>query len=405
MIKKILKFKFRIAIIVFFFIYATLFIFNADIFVRSDGWYYYHTAKCMVDQGSFVCSKEPTHWNYMDLYTKNQIDGKYISVTAPGTAIVYYPALLVAKMLSGEADLQNDYFLAYNGHTLLDGIVILITSLTLNLLSLLFVFKILREFGFSRKVSFVSIILISISTFIFWYAFMAPIYSHVAEVFFVTLILYSFVKFCNKKKNFYLYLMIFSIGFSILIRPILLPVGTLFVLGVFLNLFQTDKKTFLKKIIQIVLVSFFIAIPFLLVYFHYNQISYGTLVTSGYSSARNESFIGEFNGHNILFSIHRGWFIYSPLIIFSIFGLVTLFKRNKILSSILVLSIFSIVTIYGFWPNWWGGGSFGSRFLLFSFPFCVLGMALFLNKVRTYGKFLKKVILGLLIIFFVHSEI
>lgn len=36
-----------------------LFLTQGDPFVRSDGFYYYHTAKTLVDKGSFATNDEP----------------------------------------------------------------------------------------------------------------------------------------------------------------------------------------------------------------------------------------------------------------------------------------------------------------------------------------------------------
>lgn len=358
----------------------------------------------MVNEKSFVCKEKPVYWDYMDGHTKNTLDGKYIAVTSPGTSLIYFPSLAIANIFNEGHTIENDYFMSYNGHTLYDGIAILFTVIIINIISFIIIYKTLLLLKYSKKTIIFSLSVITISSYLLWYVFLLPIFTHTSEVFIISLILYTYLKYLSTNINKYLILLSGAIGFSVLIRPILLPIGCFFLLSILSNNFKTrftikDLKIFMKKAVII----FISALPFVLIYLIYNYQSYSSFVTSGYNSARSESFVSEFNGINILFSPFRGWFTYSPIMLLATIGLALLYKKRRSLSIISLLSILIIVCIYGFWPNWWGGGSFGSRFLLFSVPLCTLGLAELLESLKSKGILTRYAIFILTFLFSLYS--
>lgn len=316
------------------------------------------------------------YWETAPAWTKTMFNGKYVSVTSPGTSLFMVPALLIAKSVDQLVNLSDDYFFLYNGHAIVDGILILINSCVFFLIGIFFAYKSLRLLNFGKKLISIAILLSILCSYIVWYVLLYPSMSHIFEFFGVTLLMYSFLLYRKAQDTKYLIPFLLSSGILVLIRPIFVPMVLLaFVLLIY--------KTSRKKVIRILGIAFVVAIPFILVLAFYNLESYGSIFSSGYSITRGETFsLDRFNGFNLLFSIHRGWLIYSPLFIASIIGLVWLFKKDKRLSILSLGSIVLGVVIYGFWPTWWGGGSFGSRFMLYSLPFCILGLAIFLEKIK-----------------------
>ncbi len=392
----------KVALIFLVVFYLFLFITNGEPYVRSDGYYYFHTAECIINEHNFVCSKKPVYWDFMDMHTKSILDGKYVSVVAPGTSLLNLPALIVGKALSHMININNDYFLNYNGHTLIEGIMLLLNSILFSLLSIILIYKSLRILKFSARNSIISIGVVLISSFALWYVFLLPIFTHTYEIFTMSLLLYSLINFQKKQRKKYLILSGIAIGIAVLIRPIFVPVGVATLIYLFMNLPKD-----LKIIKKIKMLSYFLitGMPFAIIYILYNYISYGTLITSGYDSIRGESFSTTFNGLNILFSVYRGWFIYSPILLISLIGLIILIKKYKTLALFCLFSIFSGVVIYGFWPNWWGGGSYGSRFMLFALPFLAIGLAEILAHVNQIAKVRKRIISTIIILFFIYSSL
>jgi hypothetical protein len=83
-----------------------------------------------------------------------------------------------------------------------------------------------------------------------------------------------------------------------------------------------------------------------------------------YYSYNDEGFF--FNDPRIwegLFSFRKGWLVYSPIMILSLFGMLTLFNREYAPKFKLVVPLFLGLNLYIVfsWWCWWYGGSFGSR--------------------------------------------
>ena len=367
-----------------FLITFIIFLTNAEPYVRSDGYYYFHTTQCLINENNFACTEKPEYWGNMDSYTRNEYQGKYVSVTSPGTAILNTPLLILANLAGKIVDLNNQYFLAYNGHTLWQGLVIVLNSIIFAFLSLVLIYKALRHLGFSEKVSLLSVSASYLSSYAIWYVFLLPIFTHTYEIFAVSLCLFSFLK--AKKNPKYLYLLGSAIGVLVLLRPVLIAIGLFFIIPLVL---KKDVKSLIKIVIG--------GIPFAVIYFIYNLQSYGSLIASGYDTVRSETFNFQiFNGFNLLFSSGHGWLIFSPLMILGILGLVFGLKKMREISLISLISILAMVVIYGFWPAWSGGGSFGSRFMIFAVPFISIGVAILLSNQKKI--FYQKIILRKLVL-------
>jgi hypothetical protein len=63
----------------------------------------------------------------------------------------------------------------------------------------------------------------------------------------------------------------------------------------------------------------------------------------------------------VLFSFRKGAFVYTPLLIVSVFGLVLLIKKNKFQGWSLFLFFVLLVYLISSWWNWYYGPSFGQR--------------------------------------------
>ncbi len=75
---------------------------------------------------------------------------------------------------------------------------------------------------------------------------------------------------------------------------------------------------------------------------------------------------------NILFSPGRGLFVYSPIFVFSVFGMFLAWKSSSRLFRAVSLSALLGLFPYCFWRVWWGGWSFGPRLLADLTPFLSL---------------------------------
>ena len=375
--------------------YLLNFFFNGEPFVRSDGFCYYQISKSIINERNFISTNEPEYWDYMG-HVKETFNGNYISVCTPGTSLAILPGLAVANLFKGNANIHNDFFIAYNGHTFAEGLSILISAAVFSILSWILIYKSLRLLGFSERNSWFSILAVFLSSYALWYVFILPAFTHTYEIFSVSLLLYSFIKIQQQKtQNLKIFFLCgLASGFTVITRPTLLPLVILVCLGILI------QKHPWKKMAVIVLAG----LPFLFLYLSYNYISYGNVFAIGYSTVRNESFnLSHSYIFELLFSPLKGWFVFSPIYLFSVSGLILFYKKNRSLSLICLIGIFSIALIYSFWSQWWGGGSYGSRFMCFALPIGSIGLANFINYIKDKKQNIKIIFLSLIVIFVFFS--
>ena len=91
----------------------------------------------------------------------------------------------------------------------------------------------------------------------------------------------------------------------------------------------------------------------------------------------------------MLFTLHRGLFIWTPLTFFATVGFVVLLlrdRRHRAFIAALGVSALALLAIHALWAtNWDGGGSFSSRFLTALFPFFLVGTAEFVRRFKRPG--------------------
>jgi hypothetical protein len=98
--------------------------------------------------------------------------------------------------------------------------------------------------------------------------------------------------------------------------------------------------------------------------------------------------------YKLLFSPLRGMFIYSPLLILSVPGLVWLWRRHPATTALIVGIIGVTISLFSIWSS--GEGlSWGSRFLVPIVPFLCLALAPVLDRALAGSKVLVGLLLGL----------
>ncbi len=384
-------------------ILATTVIFmDGSPYVDSDGWGYYHAAKSLVKNGNFVALEKSEYFDY----SMNRVyyrQGKFVNRYAPGHALIAFPALLVASFFD-QGSIHTNYFKAYNGHSLWDGVALLLLNVLLTIFSFFFVYKILAIFEIRPLLKLVGSGIPFLVSFYYTYAIEEIGFSHVSEVFAISGVLFCtlrtlylrhktavILRFCALWSVFF--------GLAVLVRPtngiILLPWLAFYIYG----LFHVCSKSELLRSLALIGT---IGSAFLAVYLYYNWSSYGAPLAHGYmSNVGGSGFTFEkFFLLRILFSGCRGWIVYSPAVLFSILGLILsarnlgqkekfFFKLEKYFSLLSLLSICLNLLIYSFWRGWWAGNSAGQRYFILLTPFLAIGFAGWLKHFSRYRKWFR----------------
>jgi hypothetical protein len=81
----------------------------------------------------------------------------------------------------------------------------------------------------------------------------------------------------------------------------------------------------------------------------------------------------------VLFSDYHGLFTWSPILVLSMWGLVTLFKRERALIGPVALVLLISWYVNAAVVDWWAGEAYGARRFLSLFPLFVVGLAVWID--------------------------
>ncbi len=201
-------------------------------------------------------------------------------------------------------------------------------------------------------------ILIVFGTNLMMYCVIHPSFSHIYSFCFVNLFLYSTKLFLQSKKNKHAIIAAIALGMITIIRPIngiiifIIP----FLSSNFTELSYTflNPKTYKSLAIAILIFGGIISIQLFVWYIQTGSIFNWSYQHEGFYF-KNPQIV------NVLFSFRKGFFVYTPLALLSLLGLVKLFKESKF--QFFSISSFLCVLIYltSSWWCWYYGPSFGQR--------------------------------------------
>lgn len=118
--------------------------------------------------------------------------------------------------------------------------------------------------------------------------------------------------------------------------------------------------------------------------------------SSGIIDEDNKSAVGFFSEEKIprglyvlLVSDERGLFYFTPIFIFSIFGILYSLKRREEKNTAYIVPIALIIVnvfLYSSWGDPWGGWAYGPRYLIPTIPYLALFIGLFLSQGESLWK-------------------
>lgn len=298
-----------------------------------------------------------------------------------GVSVMLAPFFLAGHWIAGWiGSPQDGYSMPYQNATTMGVLFYLF-------IGLFFLRKILLSY-FSEKIVAVTLISIVLATNLLWYSTFEALMPHAVSFSLWTICIWTFFNWIKTETKKCLIYFGIAFGLIVLIRP-LSAVSILFFIvygitakGGFSGFVALIKSNF-KTVAMTKLTA--IAIACL-------QLCYWKYATGHwlYDVYKDEHFV--FNSPQILpflFSFRKGVFIYTPVLIFSVFGLIYFFKKNKTLFySILVLMSISIYLLSSWWA-WSYGISWGIRpmidyYAVLSIPFAA-GINYFYNRSKVFS--------------------
>ena len=303
------------------------------------------------------------------------INGHQLNKYFSGEAILLLPFFLTALFLSwitgADVNGLSFFFQLFTG---LGSIFYLFAGLY-------YLRKITVNFGFSETAIAVSLTAAVAGTNLFYYSLMQPAMSHTFSFFSINAFLWSSI--CLAKTPSCQARIMTGIMLALII--LLRPVNLLLVLVIPLFLNGAASSAFIKNILSLKRPGFiisFVSILLLQPVLWYLQTGHWLIMSypdEGFYFLRPR--ICDF-----LLSFRRGWFIYTPLMMPAMAGI--LYMPGKKLRNICIFMLFISVLIYvsSSWWCWYYGDGFGQRPLVDFYGVFIILLAALLSRIQTKPK-------------------
>lgn len=339
-----------------------------------------------------------------DLNFKSNVNGYWLIETPAhhfvpkvtyGMALFYSPFYLLAKLLSDVNSTGYESVYAWFVHF---GCIIYI------LIGLWFTRKTLL-FWFNEMVTTITLLLLFFGTNLFYYTVSESESVHGILFFLISIFLYNVIKWhqTGSKINFLL-LSIFA-GFICLIRPteclvllfpLLIGITSIKDIHIKMNEIMKLKWTFILGVFLFILP----VVPQLI----YWKIQSGSYLFFSYGNSEG-FFWKDPQIINVFFGFRKGLFVYTPIMLFSMFGFIILYKKNKALFYPVLLYFLINSYLICTWWDWSFGGSFGMRAFIHCFAILIIPFTYFVNWIISlYKKTILKTIVvwvvGFMSVFF-----
>ncbi len=300
-------------------------------------------------------------------WAKKTPTGSYVFKMTMGLSVMYAPFFFAANAVAGHLGYNN------GGYSAPYQFAIVMAALFYLALGLLFLAKVLR-FYFTKTVTALTILFIGLGTNLFWYSTFEPGMSHVYTFALVSVFLYLTILWHRRSTLLRAVFLGLVIGLLTLIRPVNILITLFFVFYDVKSGRDFRNKWLLywhkfPHLTLMVVFGFLILVP---------QLLYWKTVTGNwlyYSYGKEGFFFLHPQIINVLFSFRKGWFVYTPVMIFAVAGIYFLFKKYRQLFIAVFLLLLVYLYVVSSWWSWWYGGSLGQRELIDIYPVMALPLA------------------------------
>jgi hypothetical protein len=358
-------------------LYVTCGTFRKDYIISSDaaGYYAYLPATFIYHDPTYqFCYPGEKKIDFpgadFGLFLNMTPEGKPINKYFVGTALMELPAFLIAY---ASAPLFGYHM---NGYSFPFVLAIILSAMFYVLLGLEQLRRLLNKLGVSEPVQAVTLLLVFFGTNLYYYSTAEPGMSHAFSFSMVALFLnQAFNVFHAQNKKSILW-MLFAISMVIMIRPVngvvffALPV----IAGSWKNF--ADGIRFCAQHYWRVAIGGGIFLLLVFIQLLMYKQSTGHWIADSYSG--EHLILTQPHILEVLFSWKKGWFIYTPLMLIALGGI--LFMKNNFTRVAFIIVIFLAVYVISCWELWWYGGSFGMRPFIEYYPLMAIPLALFIER-------------------------
>ena len=290
-----------------------------------------------------------------------------------GTALLMSPFFLVALTVSSVVNLPIDAYAELFQKT------VSIAAVFYLLMGLWFAARLLQQLKIRMPFILLALVLFLFGTNLLTYTVIHPAMSHVYSFFAISMLLWGFNSFLITQRWKYLLLSAVMLGLIYLIRPFntLIALFLLF----FINDFTTFKAELFSKWKRWILAAGVLLLVVLLQNFLW-YIQCKDFLIWGYSSEGFYLLQPEMG--KVLFSFRKGLFVYTPLLMISLFGILTFLKKHKFRFLITVCFMVFITWLISSWWCWTYSDGFGMRPFIEFYPVFIILFAMLLQNTRVW---------------------
>jgi len=314
--------------------------------IASDGVGYYMYLPSIFITGEF--GKEPAEDRHI-INTRHGPLSRYSAGTAIailpffGVACLYYE--IIGEVYTGfEPGFQNAVLLAATSFFLLG----------LYLMGLL-----MSRFTNSKWTISVALLTVALGSNALFYTVQAPSFSHVYSFCAITGFLLSVKRYMESFRMKYFLIASLVFGFILLLRQF--NGFILFAVPFLANSFS-DLISFLKNVfgnVKLLISGIVLAVAVAAIQQVFWFIQTGDLVLWGYG---NDGFyFSKPAFFEVLLSFRKGLFVYTPLLLVSFFGLISLYRKNQYRFYCFIGFFIFLTYFMSSWWMWYYGSSFGQR--------------------------------------------
>lgn len=337
---------------------------------------------------------------YLDQYFKDK-SGSNVLKYSIGMSILYTPAFIVGHVSAPMFGFQQD------GYSKPYQVALTIWSLLIAFIGLFVLRKVLLYF-FSDATTAITLAIIVFCTNYLEYGSITNAMSHNYLFTGYSILLFLCIKFYKKPSYLYTIGMGLVIGFMALARPteiisLLLPIC--WTLSWKKHHIRAKANQLIEHFNKYIVGCIIIALIGSVQIAYWLYVSGSPLVYSyqdqGFSWLRPHLIDG-------IFSFRAGWLIYTPVMLLSLIGFYSLYKKNiRLFTPIFIMSIIFIYVAFA-WDIWWYGGSLGQRTMVqlypvLAFPLAALIEQLATKKFLTFIMYLFVIVCGYLNFWMTHQ--
>jgi len=321
--------------------------------------------------------------------------GNWIMKYTMGMAILYSPGFFVANLLAAPLGYPAD------GFSFPYQVALVINSMLIFIIGYWYLRKVLLQF-FSDRLTALVLLVLFFGTNLYAFSVFLLETPHNYLFAFYAMILWNTIRWHQNYRTKNMIALGLLIGLATLARPtelltILIPLfwntaGFKDVKEKLKLLFVTYRQQTLLFILILLVIGSFQVI--------YWKLYSGNLIYYSYvNPGEGFEFLSPYT-LKVLFSFRKGWFIYTPLMLFAVAGFWFVYKENR--KIFYALFIFFLLNLYiiSSWSCWWYAQSMGHRAFIQSYPVMAITLGFFLRWTGR-KKLVLKIFVTLFVLFFV----